>query len=159
MLDGPVMSNLSLEKKLSDRLRAGVECAPWVLEAVLKLERELDQAEALAVKYARAKAELDVIVNRTGDLLSRRTSLPPLEEVQTGLESRAWRLLKEFIDRAPPETTAFRVGDVVRVKDAWAERRVHNVIRKYEVDMSDGTGTVELHEDSLELVSRGDKNA
>lgn len=75
---------------------------------IAKLQAERDQAEALAVKYLREKSALDVIINRTGSLLMRRTSLPPIEEVQTGLESRAYGLLKEFVERAQLETGDFQ---------------------------------------------------
>lgn len=44
---------MSKNTKLSDRLRPNVECAPWVIDEVKKLENEIDQWKGTELEHAR----------------------------------------------------------------------------------------------------------
>lgn len=71
---------------LSSRLRPDVECAPWVIEAVKKLERQLAEAQTYADKLAESLPEgalpkdLNVLRQANAKLASQ------LSEAQAELE-------------------------------------------------------------------------
>jgi hypothetical protein len=61
--------------KLSDRLRPNVECAPWVIESVVSLEKELEEAideiNWWKKKHAEDCQEIRLVGRREGEKLMR----------------------------------------------------------------------------------------
>jgi len=61
--------------KLSDRLRPNIECAPWVIESVLSLEKELEEAKDeinwWKKKHAEDCQEIRSVGRREGEKLMR----------------------------------------------------------------------------------------
>jgi len=78
--------------KLSDRLRPGVESAPWVIQEVEALELELENAMATAEAYRVSKeyafADLRELQKRYNDLVDRILAGTHYTHIDDYLEAR-----------------------------------------------------------------------
>lgn len=92
---------------LSDRLRAGVECAPWVVDKVKLLEAEIERRFGIGGELIAARRERDELQAENAKLRELlRYFIGCAYTVDKGIDARGYRWSEAYLDEVLPKAKA-----------------------------------------------------